>query len=79
MATRREGEVAVLEVSDTGPGVSPDTAKNLFNAFYSTKAAGMGMGLSICKSIVEAHGGSVAVAVAPGGGALFRVVLPAVI
>lgn len=79
VATRREGEVAVLEVSDTGPGVSPDTAKNLFNAFYSTKAAGMGMGLSICKSIVEAHGGSIAVAVAPGGGALFRVVLPAVI
>lgn len=51
-------------------------AETLFNAFYSTKVTGMGMGLSICKSIVQAHGGGVAVEAAPGGGALFRVVLP---
>ncbi len=77
IATRREGERAVLEVSDTGPGVAAESAKTLFNAFYSTKATGMGMGLSICRSIVEAHGGSIAVEDAPGGGALFRVALPA--
>lgn len=76
IATRREGEAVVVEVSDTGPGVATENAKSLFNAFYSTKATGMGMGLSICKSIVEAHGGEIAVSPAPGGGALFRVVLP---
>jgi PAS domain S-box-containing protein len=77
LATRREGEQVMLEVADTGPGVPPQHAKSLFNAFYSTKPEGMGMGLSICKSIVEAHGGAIIVDAAPGGGALFRVVLPA--
>ena len=76
LATRREGERVILEVSDTGPGVAAQDAETLFNAFYSTKVTGMGMGLSICKSIVQAHGGGVAVEAAPGGGALFRVVLP---
>lgn len=77
LSTRREGEAVVLEVADTGPGVAAQDVKTLFNAFYSTKATGMGMGLSICRSIVEAHGGSIAVEAAPGGGAMFRVVLPA--
>ena len=76
LAMRRDGEWVILDVTDTGPGVAAQDAKALFNAFYSTKATGMGMGLSICKSIVQAHGGSVAVEAAPGGGALFRVVLP---
>lgn len=76
LSTRREGDGVVLEVADTGLGVAAQDAKTLFNAFYSTKAAGMGMGLSICKSIVQAHGGGIAVEAAPGGGALFRVVLP---
>lgn len=77
IATRREGEEVVLEVADTGPGVAPENAKALFDAFYTTKATGMGMGLSICKSIVEAHGGTLGVEAAPGGGALFRARLPA--
>ncbi|ADG10540.1 PAS domain-containing sensor histidine kinase [Caulobacter segnis] len=76
IATRRRGEEVVLDVVDTGPGVPPENAKALFNAFYSTKPAGMGMGLSICKSIVEGHGGSIAAEGAPGGGARFRVILP---
>jgi PAS domain S-box-containing protein len=78
VATRREGDRVILEVSDSGPGVAPEAARALFNAFFSTKATGMGMGLSICKSIVEAHGGSIATQGAPGGGALFRVVLPGI-
>jgi len=77
LSTRRDGEAVVLEVLDTGPGVEAQDAQVLFKAFHSTKATGMGMGLSICKSIVEAHGGGIAVETAPGGGALFRVVLPA--
>lgn len=67
----------VLEVADTGPGVAAQDAQVLFKAFHSTKATGMRMGLSISKSIVEAHGGGIAMETASGGGALFRVVLPA--
>lgn len=77
LSTRREGERVVLDVADTGPGLGAQDAAMLFKAFHSTKTTGMGMGLSICRSIVEAHGGSIAVEAAPGGGALFRVSLPA--
>ena len=49
----------------------------MFEPFYSTKPAGLGMGLAISRSIVEAHGGTIAVDAAPGGGARFHVFLPA--
>lgn len=76
LCTRRADDRVVLEVADTGPGVAAQDAQVLFKAFHSTKATGMGMGLSISKSIVEAHGGGIAMETAPGGGALFQVVLP---
>jgi PAS domain S-box-containing protein len=73
---RADVEGALISVTDTGPGVDPDHQDKLFNAFYTTKAEGMGMGLSICKSIVEAHGGKIAVGGAQPHGAVFTFTLP---
>ena len=61
---------------DSGVGIDPQGAHLLFNAFYTTKQDGMGMGLSISRSIVEAHGGGISVSGAPGQGTVFRVTLP---
>lgn len=70
-------EAAVtLTVTDTGPGVPPERLPQLFNAFYTTKAGGMGMGLSICKTIAQAHGGEIAASSVLGEGASFVLKLP---
>jgi C4-dicarboxylate-specific signal transduction histidine kinase len=71
-----EGGAVAISVADTGPGIPPDRFGQLFNAFYTTKASGMGMGLSICKTIIEAHGGRIEVDSRLGEGAMFRVTLP---
>lgn len=68
--------LATLEVSDTGPGLATSAADKLFTAFYTTKTDGMGMGLSISRSIIEAHGGRIAAASNPEGGASFTLALP---
>ena len=65
-----------VSVHDCGPGIASHDAARIFDAFYTTKQHGMGMGLSICKSIVEAHGGSLSVSSAAPHGATFRFVLP---
>ena len=71
-----QGE-AVLSVADTGPGVSDEAQTTIFNAFVSSKEGGMGMGLAICRSIVEAHHGRIEVSRDPVlGGACFTVRLP---
>jgi signal transduction histidine kinase len=58
--TEQDGSGGVLvAVQDSGPGLQPESLDRLFDAFYTTKADGLGMGLSICRSIVEAHGGRV--------------------
>ncbi|MDD2924089.1 ATP-binding protein [Rhodoferax sp.] len=68
---------AIVSVADTGPGVDDEVAGTIFNAFVSRKEGGMGMGLAICRSIVEAHHGRIDVGRDPVlGGARFTVVLP---
>ncbi len=66
----------LLIVSDTGPGIPEKDTDRLFNVFYTTKPDGMGMGLSICRNIVESHGGSIAAESPPEGGARMIVRLP---
>jgi signal transduction histidine kinase len=71
----RTGGVLVA-VRDSGPGVDPERRERVFDAFYTTKSDGIGMGLSICRSIIVAHGGRLwAEANAPRG-AVFQFVLP---
>jgi two-component system sensor kinase FixL len=70
-----EGEMARISVADTGPGISADVADELFQPFVTTKRTGMGVGLSISRTIVEAHGGKIWVEDNPGGGAVFRFTL----
>lgn len=75
--TSREGELVMVEVSDTGPGISEEVAGQLFRPFVTTKSGGMGIGLSISRRIIEAHGGSISVAGNEHGGATFHFTLPA--
>jgi signal transduction histidine kinase len=65
-----------VTVRDSGPGLSPESFDRLFDAFYTTKPSGMGMGLSICRSIVEAHGGQIEALRGVGPGATFQFTLP---
>src|SRR5882724_5470142 len=69
-------QMAVLEIEDTGTGIDPKVASNLFSAFHTTKADGMGMGLSISRTIVESHSGSISAASGDRWGALFKIRLP---
>jgi signal transduction histidine kinase/integral membrane sensor domain MASE1 len=74
-ARAMDGQGVVIEVRDTGPGL-PMPAARVFEAFFTTKPHGMGMGLPIVRTIVEAHGGSIHAANSPRGGAVFSVRLP---
>ncbi|MER9299244.1 AAA family ATPase [Mesorhizobium sp. M0621] len=67
-----------VTVADTGPGLAPDIDGREFDAFATTKAAGLGMGLSICRSIIEAHGGRISASCNMPRGAVFVFTLPAV-
>lgn len=71
-----DGQNAVVTVSDSGCGIDADALPRLFDAFYTTKDEGMGMGLAICHRIVSDHGGSLHAEPRPGGGASFVVRLP---
>lgn len=77
LAARAAGDAVELEVEDNGPGIPPAMMDTLFEAFASSKPDGMGVGLSISRTIVEAHGGTLSAANRPEGGACFRVSLPA--
>ena len=73
---RHDGDTVEVEVRDSGPGLPDGERERVFDAFYTTKAGGLGMGLAIARSIVEAHGGRLDVANAPEGGAAFSFTLP---
>jgi PAS domain S-box-containing protein len=74
----RNGDGKVLiAVTDTGAGIAPDTARRLFEAFFTTKSTGMGIGLSICRSIIEAKGGRIWATANDGPGATFQFTLNA--
>jgi two-component system sensor kinase FixL len=64
-----------VRISDTGPGLTPEVLDRLFQPFVTTKADGMGVGLSICRTIIEAHGGEISAFNRPEGGAVFRFTL----
>ncbi len=66
----------MIAVRDNGPGLAPDIADRLFEPFVSSKRTGMGIGLSICRTIVEGHGGKLTAETAPDGGMIFRILLP---
>jgi signal transduction histidine kinase len=67
---------ASIIVQDTGPGIGAEHVVHIFKPFFSTKSGGMGLGLAICKSIVDAHGGTLTVATADKGGTVFKILLP---
>ena len=74
----RSGEMVVLEVSDSGPGVPPEVLGRIFDPFFTTKPAGVGtgLGLSLAQQILRDHGGSISVATIPGKGAKFSIEIP---
>jgi two-component system sensor kinase FixL len=71
-----DGQIEIA-VADTGPGIGPDMRGHLWQPFATSKSEGMGLGLAICRSIIESHGGLIWVEETPGGGATFRFTLPA--
>lgn len=76
VATRRIRDTVEARVTDTGPGLPPEVAARLFESFVTTKSQGLGMGLSITRTICEAHGGRVQHSPAPGGGCTFTLAIP---
>jgi|HubBroStandDraft_5_1064220.scaffolds.fasta_scaffold495010_1 signal transduction histidine kinase len=73
---KAEADAILVKVSDSGPGLPQANRERIFDAFYTTKASGSGMGLSICRSIVEAHGGRLWATPNEPYGAIFFMMLP---
>jgi two-component system, LuxR family, sensor kinase FixL len=71
-------DMVEVTVADTGPGIAPEIADHLFQPFMTTKATGMGIGLSISRTIVESHGGRIWAQAQPGGGTALHFTLRAV-
>jgi signal transduction histidine kinase len=72
----QEADNVLITVTDSGTGIDPEHVDRIFEAFFTTKSSGMGMGLSICRSIVQAHGGQLSVAPAAPCGSTFSILLP---
>jgi two-component system sensor kinase FixL len=75
--SHNEQAAVIFEVEDTGGGIAPEVLHRLFEPFVTTKAGGMGIGLSICRTIIRDHGGTIEAASLPSGGTRFRLSLPA--
>src|SRR5262249_32685536 len=73
--SQREADQVLVAVQDSGVGIDPEHVDRLFNSFFTTKLSGMGMGLSICRSIIEAHGGKLWASCNAGAGATFQFTL----
>ena len=76
LTTRRDGDAVVIEVTDTGVGMTEDVRARVFDAFYSTRPGGSGLGLPTTRKIVEAHDGTISVQSEPGRGTQFTIRLP---
>ncbi len=76
VATKRRGDVVEVVVRDNGPGLAPEVRERLFEPFVSTKPDGLGFGLSICRTIIDAHGGEISVDDDSAGGTTFRFTIP---
>jgi len=78
VSTRQDGDHGVITVADNGDGIDPEHMPHLFDPFFTTKPVGegTGLGLSISHGIVTGHGGRIEVEPRPGGGTIFRVLLP---
>jgi signal transduction histidine kinase len=74
---RNQGNGVLVMVRDSGPGIDPKYVERVFEAFYTTKTSGVGMGLSICRSIIGAHGGRLWADVNEPQGAVFKFTCPA--
>jgi len=77
MSTISKSDGVLITVEDSGPGIDPENADRIFHPFFTTKSQGMGMGLSICRSIIEAHDGYLSARSAVHRGAVFQISLPA--
>ncbi len=78
LVSESSNKLVEINIIDTGPGFLPGATANLFDLYFTTKEEGMGMGLSICRTIIEAHGGGISAKDHPDGGAWFQVILPKV-
>jgi len=77
LKTEQDGsERIVLTIEDSGPGIDHEKMANIFDAYFTTKASGIGLGLAICRMIVNRHEGQILVSSNPGRGTQFRVLLP---
>jgi signal transduction histidine kinase len=76
VTTARSGAYAEIRLGDTGTGIAPNDLQNIFNPFFTTKPQGMGVGLAIVRTIIEAHHGQIVAENQPYGGALFTIKLP---
>lgn len=79
LQVQRTGEHFVVQIADRGLGLAPDVLANALLPFFSTKASGTGIGLTLCREIIEAHGGRILLANRDGGGAVVTVWLPAIV
>jgi C4-dicarboxylate-specific signal transduction histidine kinase len=78
ISTEQDHRGVLVAVRDSGPGIDPSYLERVFDTFYTTKSSGMGMGLSICRSIIDAHGGRLWAEANEPRGAIFQFTLPAV-